>query len=163
MSAARQCVFNLTGDFHRLSMGLLPVYAVNRTKRLIKRPKIYWADTGLALHLAGPDAEPAGAHLENLVLADLLAWRDTRVTPPAILYWRTAVGDEVDFVVEVDRRLVAIEVKGTGRPRLDDVRHLRTFRAEYKGRARTALLLHTGDRVEWLAPGILAAPWWRVL
>jgi hypothetical protein len=140
----------------------LPAYAVNRTKRLIKTPKIYWGDTGLALHLAG-DVEPSGAHLENLVLADLLAWRDTRVTPPAILYWRTAVGDEVDFVVEVDRRLVAIEVKGTGRPRLDDVRHLRTFRAEYKGRARTALLLHTGDRVEWLAPGILAAPWWRVL
>jgi hypothetical protein len=46
---------------------------------------------------------------------------------------------------------------------VDDARHLRSFREEYKGRTRTALLLHAGDRTEWLAPGILAAPWWRVL
>jgi hypothetical protein len=31
------------------------------------------------------------------------------------------------------------------------------------GWVRTAHLLHAGDRLEWLAPGILAAPWWRVL
>jgi hypothetical protein len=29
----------------------LPAYAVHRTKRLIKSPKLYWSDTGLALHL----------------------------------------------------------------------------------------------------------------
>src|SRR5260370_23225663 len=49
----------------------LPAYAVNRTKRLIKAPKIYWGDTGVALHLAEVD-EPGGAHLENLVLHDPL-------------------------------------------------------------------------------------------
>lgn len=141
----------------------VPAYAVNRTKRLIKTPKIYWADTGLALHLSGADAEPGGAHLENLVLGDLLAWRDTRTRRPEILYWRTATGEEVDFVIEVDRRLVAIEVKATERPTVGDAKHLRSFREEYKGRVRTALLLHAGDRVEWMAPGILAVPWWRVL
>ena len=51
----------------------VPAYAVNRTKRLIKSPKLYWADTGLALHIA--QTAPTGAHLENLVLHDLLAWR----------------------------------------------------------------------------------------
>lgn len=141
----------------------VPAYAMNRTKRLIKTPKIYWADTGLALHLAGSDVEPAGAHLENLVLGDLLAWREARVKRPEILYWRTATGEEVDFVIEVDRRLIPVEVKTTDRPRVDDARHLRSFREEYKGRARTALLLHAGERLEWLAPGILAVPWWRVL
>ena len=141
----------------------VPAYSVNRTKRLIKTPKIYWADTGLALHLSGAGAEPGGPHLENLVLGDLLAWRDTRTRRPEILYWRTATGEEVDFVIEVDRKLVPIEVKATERPKVDDTRHLRSFREEYQGRARTALLLHAGDRVEWLAPGILAVPWWRVL
>ncbi|MBK6316704.1 MAG: ATP-binding protein [Blastocatellia bacterium] len=43
----------------------LPAYAVNRTKRLIKSPKLYWGDTGVALHLAGTP-EPSGSHLENL-------------------------------------------------------------------------------------------------
>ncbi|HSC26218.1 MAG TPA: hypothetical protein VLD67_03030 [Vicinamibacterales bacterium] len=37
------------------------------------------------------------------------------------------------------------------------------FRAEYGRAARAGLLLHTGDRAEWLSPGILAAPWWGVL
>jgi predicted AAA+ superfamily ATPase len=140
----------------------VPAFAVNRTKRLIKTPKLYWADTGIALHLADT-ATPQGAHLENLVLGDLLAWRDARLKRAEILYWRATTGEEVDFVVEAGNALVAIEVKVTAKPRLDDARHLRTFRDEYKGKARTALLLHTGERTEWLAPGILAAPWWRVL
>jgi uncharacterized protein len=84
----------------------VPAYAVNRTKRLIKTPKLYWADTGLALHLGG--AEPGGAHLENLVLTDLLAWRETRTTPPEILYWRTASGEEVDFVIELGNRVLRV-------------------------------------------------------
>lgn len=140
----------------------VPAYAVNRTKRLIKTPKLYWADTGLALHLADGD-EPSGAHLENLVLGDLLAWRDARPKRAEVLYWRATTGEEVDFVIEARDALVPIEVKATARPRVEDAKHLRTFREEYKGKARTALLLHGGDRTEWLAPGILAAPWWRVL
>jgi predicted AAA+ superfamily ATPase len=140
----------------------VPAYAVNRTKRLIKTPKLYWADTGLALHLADGD-EPSGAHLENLVLGDLLAWRDARTKRAEVLYWRATTGEEVDFVIEAKDALVAIEVKATARPRVGDAKNLRTFREEYKSKARTALLLHTGDRTEWLAPGILAAPWWRVL
>ena len=140
----------------------VPAYAVNRTKRLIKSPKLYWSDTGLALRLA-QDPEPGGAHLENLVLGDLVAWRDARPDPAEVFYWRTTVGEEVDFVIEAGDRLLPVEVKATGRPRFRDIRHLLTFRSEYGSRARAGLLLHTGDTVEWLAPGVLAAPWWRVL
>jgi len=140
----------------------LPAYAVNRTKRIIKSPKLYWGDTGVALHLGGSD-EPGGAHLENLVLHDLLAWRDARLDRAEVCYWRTTIGEEVDFVIEAGGRLLPIEVKATGRPRLGDARHLRTFRAEYGKKARAGLLLHTGSTLEWLAPDVLAVPWWRVL
>jgi uncharacterized protein len=140
----------------------LPAYAVNRTKRLIKSPKLYWNDTGLALHLA-ETSDPTGPHLENLVLHDLLAWRDARLERAELSYWRTAVGDEVDFVLESAGRLLPIEVKAGARPRLRDAAHLRTFRAEYGTQARAALLLHTGSTLEWLAPDVLAAPWWKVL
>jgi len=139
----------------------LPAYAVNRTKRLIKAPKIYWGDTGVALHLTG--AEPDGAHLENLVLNDLLAWRDARAERVVLGYWRTTIGEEVDFVIEAAGRLLPVEVKATVRPRLKDCAHLRTFRAEYGKTARAGLLLHAGNLVEWLAPDVLAVPWWRVL
>jgi predicted AAA+ superfamily ATPase len=139
----------------------LPSYAVKRTKRLIKAPKIYWGDTGVALHLAGLD-EPSGAHLENLVLQDLLAWRDARLDRAQIGYWRTAIGEELDFVIEAGGRLLPVEVKASARPRLADSAHLRTFRTEYGRKARAGLLLHTGNTLEWLAPDVLAAPWWRV-
>jgi predicted AAA+ superfamily ATPase len=140
----------------------VPAYAVNRTKRLIKTPKVYWGDTGLALHLAGA-ADPEGAHLENLVLGDLLAWRDARPERAEVCYWRTAGGEEVDFVVEAPDALLPLEVKAGARPRLADAAPLASFREEYGRRTRAALLLHTGSTVEWLRDGVLAAPWWRVL
>src|SRR5271156_494477 len=140
----------------------LPAYAVNRTKRLIKAPKIYWGDTGLAMHLAETE-EPGGAHLENLVLHDLLVWRDARIDRAELGYWRTSIGEEVDFVIEAGGKLLPIEVKSTARPRLSDAAHLRTFRAEYGKKARAGLLLHTGSTLEWLAPDVLAAPWGKVL
>ena len=140
----------------------LPAYAVNRTKRLIKSPKLYWGDTGLALHLA-EETDPGGAHLENLVLQDLLAWRDSRLGHAEVSYWRTTIGEEVDFVIETGGRLLPIEVKASGRPRLGDLAHLRAFRAEVGRKARAGLLLHTGKTIEWLAPDVLAAPLWKVL
>ncbi|MBX3274063.1 MAG: ATP-binding protein [Sandaracinaceae bacterium] len=140
----------------------LEPYSVNRTKRLIKAPKLYWTDPALALHLAG--ADPAGAHLENLVLLDLLAWSESaRGARPQILYWRTAGGQEVDFVVEHEGRLLAVELKVTGRPSPADARHLRAFRHEYGDAVQGALLLHDGDDCFRLEQGIVAAPWWRVI
>jgi predicted AAA+ superfamily ATPase len=139
----------------------LPAYAVNRTKRLIKSPRLYWNDPGLALHLGGGD--PDGPHLENLVLHDLLAWRDARLDRAEVFYWRTTVGEEVDFVVETGGRLLPIEVKATARPRLSDTARLRTFRSEYGKKSRSGLLLHAGKTVQWLTPDVLAAPWWKVL
>jgi len=140
----------------------VPAYSVNRTKRLIKAPKMYWSDTGLAMHLAGESA-PRGAHLENLVLSDMLAWRGSLIDAPQILYWRTSAGDEVDLVIEWKGQLLPVEVKASGRPKLSDIKSLRTFRQEYPDMVRTGLLLHTGQETCWLAEGILAAPWWRVL
>ena len=140
----------------------LPAYAVNRTKRLIKAPKLYWGDTGLALRLGGA-GEPVGAHLENLVLGDLLAWRDDRLKRAEVLYWRTSLGEEVNFVIETGGKVLPVSIKATDRPRLRDAAHLRSFRAEYGRMARAALLLHTGKTLEWLTPDVLAAPWWKLL
>ncbi|HUF67173.1 MAG TPA: DUF4143 domain-containing protein [Longimicrobiales bacterium] len=141
----------------------LPAFSVNRTKRLIKTPKAYWRDTGLAMRLAGAPAAQ-GAHLENLILADLLAWRDAAVVDrPELFFWRTAAGEEVDFVVEHGSDLLAIEVKAGISPRVADASRFRAFREEYGAAVSGCLLLHGGDRLEWLAPGILAAPWWRVV
>jgi len=137
----------------------VPAYAVNRTKRLVKAPRLYWGDTGVALYLSREE-RLRGAHLENLVLQDLLAWRDGRPQRAEIHYWRTTVGEEVDFVIEAAGRLLPVEIKAATCPRLGDARHLLAFQGEYGEAARPGLLLHAGRRVEWVAPGVLAAPWW---
>ena len=137
-------------------------YSVSRTKRLTKSPKYYWSDVGLALQLSG-EATPSGAHLENLILADLLTWRETDVARPSILYWRTSSGEEVDFVVERRGRVLPIEVKATTNPSYADARHLRTFLAEYGESAMGALLLHGGTETFWLSERVLATPWHTVV
>jgi predicted AAA+ superfamily ATPase len=137
-------------------------YSVNRTKRLVKSPKLYWSDTGLAMHLAGEE-NARGEHLENLVLNDLAAWRDAQTNEPQVLFWRTHEGEEVDFVIEAGDRLLPIEVKAAARVTSSDARHLRTFRDQYGEMVHGGLLLHTGEDVFWVAEGILAAPWWRIL
>ncbi len=136
-------------------------YATNRTTRLIKTPNLYWNDTGLALHLGG--GEPTGAHCENHVLTDLLAWRDTEAPRPDVWYWRTASGAEIDFVVERGPKLIAIEVKSGSAPAGRDARHLRQFAAEYGAAVHGTLVLHGGDRAYWITEGVLAAPWWMVM
>jgi predicted AAA+ superfamily ATPase len=117
---------------------------------------------GIALHPA-EGAEPDGSHLENLILANLLVWRGTRLKSSELFYWRSTIGEEVDFVIETGGRLLPIEVKASAQPRLGGARHLLTFRAEYCRKARTGLLLHTGKTLQWIASDVLAAPWWYVL
>jgi hypothetical protein len=140
----------------------LPPYSVNRGKRLVKSPKLYWSDPALALWLSGAGAA-AGEHLENLVLADLLVWRDGQAPAPEVLFWRTITDREVDFVIEAGDRLLGIEVKATATPGVGDTRGLRLFQQEYPDRFAGGLLLHGGRDTQWLAEGVLAVPWWRVL
>ena len=140
----------------------LEPYATHRTKRLVKSPKLYWSDAALALWLSGSGAA-SGAHLEILVLNDLMVWRDGQTPAPEVLFWRTTTELEVDFVVESDGRLLPIEVKAAANPGYADTRGIRAFRQEYSERCPGGLLLHGGEQTQWMSDRILAVPWWRVL
>ena len=141
----------------------LPAYRSSRGQRIIKSPKVYWNDAGLALHLGG-DGVISGSHLENFVYNDLIAWSENRNrfrSPTNIYYWRTTNGREVDFMVESGNMLLPIEVKLTNKPDFRDCRHLLAFQAEFPKKSRAGLLLHTGHLTDWIAPNVLALPWWK--
>ena len=141
----------------------IPAYSVNRTSRLTKKPKQYWSDTAMAMHLANVES-PSGAHFENMVLADLNAWCGAHARRPVVHHWRTVSQREVDFVLEMPNGTVLpIEVKTSSIPTSADVAGLNAFLDEYPDRAVGGLLLHTGDEVVRLSKRIIAAPWWRVL
>ncbi len=143
----------------------IPAFAVSRTKRLVKSPKLFWTDTGLAAHLAAygsrrelsPDTF-GGALLENLVLTQLLAWKETVSPRPEIYYWRTHAQQEVDFVLEWNRQLLPIEIKRGQRVRLAEIKSLELFLQEYPRLARVGIVFYGGTGVLRLSDRIVAAP-----
>jgi hypothetical protein len=56
-----------------------------------------------------------------------------------------------------------LEVKSSKQPRLADCKSIAIFRQEYGKKALPGLVLHDGSETTWLADGVLATPWWRVI
>lgn len=127
----------------------LPVFAKRAKRRVVAHPKFYFFDAGVfqAVRPKGPlDApeEISGAALETLFLEQLRALNDYLALGYSLSYWRTATGEEVDFVLYGDKGLAAFEIKMTQRVRPDDLRGLRRFREAYP-QAR-AFFVYTGSR-----------------
>lgn len=97
---------------------LLPPFHRNLGKRLVKTPKLYFLDTGLACHLAGFDSISAlasssllGAFFETYVFGQIVRAFTNRARPPRIYFFRDHHGTEVDFVVPVGERAHLLECK----------------------------------------------------
>ncbi len=143
----------------------LPTFTASRTTRIVKAPKAFWNDTGLAVFLSGyfdehdlREARELGAFFETLIYHHLRVL--TRLMTPAsrLYFWRTRSGVEVDFVVEHGRRLLAIEVKRTTQPGYGDAAGLRAFLADHPNTSG-GLLLHSGREIRHLDKNIVALPW----
>lgn len=96
---------------------LRPHYA-NISQRMIKAPKLYFLDTGLAAHLAGwrsgkslREGAMAGAFFETLVVSELVKSYLFRGQEPPLFYFRDKEGHEVDVIIEQNQILHPIEIK----------------------------------------------------
>jgi hypothetical protein len=106
---------------------LVPPFYENFGKRLIKSPKMYITDSGLACHLLGiqDKADLArspflGPILEGFVVSEILKYRIHRGRDRGLYYFRDQQGLEVDFLVDQgNSRLLLIEVKATQTPRTE--------------------------------------------
>lgn len=143
----------------------LPAYARNRTKRLVKSPKLLWLDPALAAFLAGLHtagalraAREAGGLFENLVAHHVRLLAQFLVPRPRLAHWRTVAGQEVDLVLEHGKRLIAFEAKMSERPHDADAAGLRLFLEEYP-EASCGLLVHAGRGIRRIDRKIAAVPW----
>jgi predicted AAA+ superfamily ATPase len=107
-----------------LQVWLLPPYHSNLTKRLVKRPKLYFLDTGLCSYLTvwtTPETLEAGAMsgaiLETYVLAEILKSWWHRGKQPQLFYYRDKEGREIDFFLVQNRKIHPLEVKKSASPR----------------------------------------------
>ena len=96
----------------------LPPWHANISKRLVKTPKIYFWDVGLAAYLLGLEEEKQvsrdplrGNLFENLVIAEMFKHSYHHGHRPRLSFYRDSSGNEVDLVVERGRELAAIEIK----------------------------------------------------
>lgn len=90
----------------------------NYNKRIVKMPKLYFYDVGLAIALMGIEESTQlqihpfkGALFENLVILEFLKQRLNLGKKPSIYFWRDNVGNEIDLVLETATQLVPLEIK----------------------------------------------------
>ncbi|MBL8858720.1 MAG: ATP-binding protein [Planctomycetes bacterium] len=131
----------------------LPAWHANLGKRLVRSPKVFLHDSGLACHLQGVDAsswnDPAtrrGPLLETFALGELerqSGWSRLRTT---LHHYRSHAGEEVDFVLEDSQgRIVCVEIKAAATPKSEDVAAMRKLAAELGPRCVRCVLLTTGS------------------
>lgn len=96
----------------------LPPYFRNFGKRLVKTPKLYFLDAGLAAWLLGiRDAETLNTHaqrgalFETLVVSEFIKQRYNAARPTDLYFWRDNVGHEMDLLFEAGQGLQAVEIK----------------------------------------------------
>jgi predicted AAA+ superfamily ATPase len=143
----------------------VPAFMASHTTRLIKSPKLHWADPALAIFLSGyydveslAHARELGAYFETLIYQHVQALAQLLTPQPRIFYWRTQRGEEVDFVVEQGRRMLAIEVKMTSQARYTDADGLTAFLREHP-KAIGGVLVYMGSEIRRLSDNIVAVPW----
>jgi len=99
---------------------LVQPYHSNFNKRLVKTPKLYFYDTGLASNLLGVDDEKQltnhwakGGLFENFVINELLKERVNKGIKPQLYFWRDSQGNEVDLIIQEKGKTIAIEIKAS--------------------------------------------------
>lgn len=147
---------------------LVPPYFENFGKRLVKSPKLYFVDSGLACHLLGIPSAAAlrtspflGPIFEGFVASEILKHRINQGRAPHLYCFRDERGLEIDFVVDRgNRRLILIEAKATRTPKPAMARPIVSLAGGIHGHEVRSCVVHessgSGGKAVALFPGVKA-------
>mgnify|MGYP001563591188 CR=1 FL=1 len=143
---------------------LLPQYFQNLGKRLIKHPKLYFTDTGLATHLMGisdlvtlASSPQFGALFETMVVTDFYKRSYHHLHDPRLYYLRTRDGLEVDLMIEDNQKLYLIEIKSSSTITSTHANSLLRLQREIPDKIAESLLL-TNTKDSFQISGITQHP-----
>lgn len=109
---------------------LMQPYFSNSLKRIIKSPKIYFLDTGLCAYLTkwtSPETLEAGAMsgaiFETWVVGEIIKSYYNIGKQPPLYYYRDKEQREIDLIIERDNKLHPLEIKKSGNPGKDSIKH----------------------------------------
>src|SRR4030042_1384072 len=124
----------------------------NINKRVIKSPKIYFIDMGLASHLLGIETSDQasrdplrGGLYENFVILEILKSQYNLGIRPQLFFYRDTHGNEVDLVIKKQRQLIPIEIKSGATFTKDFLKGIEQFRNLVKNRCGNGYVLYNGD------------------
>ena len=135
---------------------LLQPWHTNISKRLIKSPKLYFHDVGLAAFLLGLENETQigrdplrGNLFENMVVMEALKYRYNRGKRSNLFFYRESNGNEVDLLAESGRNLCAMEIKSGATVNPDYFKGLRHFvKAVGTKRRITGGVIYGGSEIQ---------------
>ncbi|MFH1538802.1 MAG: ATP-binding protein [bacterium] len=144
---------------------ILRPYFANIGKRLVKSPKIYFADTGTLCYLVGlkdsghaASGPMGGAIMETAVVNEIHRALTHKGMAPQVYFWRTSAGAEVDIVVDTGTELVPVEVKSSATPNRSMARSIEIFCRDFENQASKGYVIHPGDTKLPLGPDATAWP-----
>lgn len=136
-------------------------YLRSRASRLIKSPKLYLGDSGIACYLAGIEElereSLKGAMFETYVAQNLMGIITARWPRAEMYFWNVQGRHEVDFIIEDGHKCLAIEVKAAERWQDRDVAGLRAFLSATP-HCKAAIFAYNGTEVVNLGEKIWAVP-----
>lgn len=146
---------------------LLRPHHRNFNKRVVKTPKLYFYDTGLACSLLGMKSADdlrfnthRGALFENMVINEMLKNRYNNGQRSNLYYWRDNTGNEIDVLVDDGNELLPIEIK-SGVTVTDEFFKGINFWQKMTG-AKRSLILYGGDQYQKRSNGTEVIGWQQV-
>jgi predicted AAA+ superfamily ATPase len=130
----------------------LQPYYENIGKRLIKSPKLYFIDTGLAAWLMGIETntqmqrDPLRGHLfENLIIIEALKSKLNQGKDPGLFFYRDSHGNEVDLVVQNGNQFTPIEIKSSQTWHSSFLKGIKYFKRLLGDRVEKGVVVYGGN------------------
>ncbi|MCY4051622.1 MAG: DUF4143 domain-containing protein [Gammaproteobacteria bacterium] len=147
---------------------LLPPHHQNFNKRMVKTPKLYFLDTGLAAWLLGIQSYKQlishvqkGALFETWVVSELLKARFNAGKASNLYFWRDRSGHEVDLVIDHGTELSALEIKSGQTINKDYFKGLEFWQKLAGKSAGQSRLVYGGDNRQ-ICSNVIVLPWYQI-
>jgi hypothetical protein len=143
---------------------LLPPYATNINKRLIKTPKLFFTDSGILAHLLNVQTTDEllnspykGLIIETFVYSELIKHISYSSKNILLTHYRTHDQNEIDFILEYSDRIIAIEVKSSSKIDEKAFRHIKSFQKQSE-KCKLGIVFYLGNKVLRFGESLIAIP-----
>ena len=143
---------------------LLKPHFQNYNKTIVKRPKVYFYDTGLVCsflrisNVSQLENHPLkGAIFETMVVIEMVKKYTNQGINPPLFYWRDKTGHEIDLIVDKGNLLTPIEIKSSKTINSDFFKNLKYW--NHLSKMNKAVLIYSGIQEQNRSDGTLITNW----